>query len=191
MLQPDLQFTFTPASYAEGQVGLLDDFSGVTCGTWQHRPQSTGFVRARSTSIFEPPAIQPNYLGVEPDRRALVAGIRLARQFLNTDSMKQFAIKERQPGHEASSDEDLLDWARDTGSTTYHLVGTCRMGPASDPGAVVDDQLRVRGVDALRVVDASIMPRVTSGNTNAPTIMIAEKAADMIRGRDALPAADV
>lgn len=189
--RPDLQFTFTPASYAEGQVGLLDKFPGVTCGTWQHRPESTGYVRAKSTNIFDPPAIQPNYLGMESDRRVLLAGIRLARQFLNTDAMRRFSVDEKQPGAAATSDDDLLDWARETGSTTYHLVGTCRMGPESDPTAVVDNQLRVRGVDALRVVDASVMPCLTSGNTNAATIMIAEKAADMIRGRRALSAAEV
>ncbi len=188
---PDLQFTFTPASYAEGQVGLLDDFAGVTCGVWQHRPLSVGYVRARSTDVSVDPEIQPNYLGMEQDRRALTAGIRLGRQFLSSDPLKKYAIEHRQPGADASTDDELLDWARDTGSTVYHLVGTCRMGPDSDPSAVVDHQLRVRGVERLRVVDASIMPAVTSGNTNAPTIMIAEKAADMIRGRTALtPAPD-
>lgn len=188
---PDLQFTFTPASYAEGQVGLLDNFAGVTCGVWQHRPQSVGYVRARSGDVSQAPEIQPNYLGVEEDRRALTAGIRLARKFLSSDPLKKYSIQEKQPGADASTDDELLDWARDTGSTVYHLVGTCRMGPDSDPSAVVDSQLRVRGVDGLRVVDASIMPSVTSGNTNAPTIMIAEKAADMIRGRSALAAAPV
>jgi choline dehydrogenase len=183
--QPDLQFTFTPASYREGQPGLLDDVPGVTCGIWQHRPESVGYVRARSTDPFEQPIIQPNYLEAERDRQALLGGIRLGRRFLATPELSPWIQSEFKPGPERVSDDELLDWAYREGSTAYHLVGTCRMGPEDDPMAVVDPQLRVRGVQGLRVVDASVMPAVTSGNTNAPTMMIAEKASDLIRGRPA------
>ncbi len=180
---PDLQMTFTPASYQDGQVGLLDDYPGMTCGCWQHRPESRGYIRAASSSPFDSPRVQPNYLALEVDRQALVGGIKLARRFLSTPELSGFGVTETHPGPDAQSDDELLDWARDTGSTVYHLVGTCRMGPKSDPMSVVDAELKVHGLDALRVVDASVMPAVTSGNTNAPTIMIAEKAADMILGR--------
>jgi choline dehydrogenase len=188
---PDLQFVFTPASYKEGSVGLLDNFPGMTCGVWQHRPDSSGYVRIRSIDAFDYPTIQPNYLAAEHDRRVLVAGMRLARKFYHTPQLAPYYEREELPGDEAQSDDELLSYAYSNGSTAFHLVGTCRMGPASDPNAVVDDQLRVRGVEGLRVVDASVMPAVTSGNTNAPTMMIAEKAADMIRGRSPLPAAGV
>ena len=105
----------------------------------------------------------------------MISGTRLARRFLNTPQLAPFFVREELPGAAAVSDDELLDFAYRTGSTTFHLVGTCRMGPDGDPSAVVDDRLRVRGVDGLRVVDASVMPAVTSGNTNAPTLMIGEK----------------
>lgn len=180
---PDLQFTFTPASYKLGQPGLLDSFPGMTVGVWQHRPQSTGWVRVRSADPAEYPDIQPNYLDSEVDRRTLVAGIRLARDFLATPELRAYNAGETSPGTQAQSNEALLDWAYREGSTAYHLAGSCRMGPESDSMAVVDADLRVHGLERLRVVDASVMPAVTSGNTNAPTMMIAEKAADMILGR--------
>ena len=175
----------TPASYREGSVGLLDDFPGMTCGAWQQRPESRGHVRLRSASPQEAPLVQPNYLDHETDRRVLVAGIRLARRFLNTPALAPYLDSEELPGADAQTDAELLDFARTRGSTVYHLIGTCRMGPAGDPTAVVDDELRVRGLQGLRVVDASIMPAMPSANTNASTLMIAEKAADLIRGRTA------
>jgi choline dehydrogenase len=181
--QPDLQFTFTPASYSKGRVGLLDSFPGMTCGIWQHRPESVGWVKIRSDDPFEAPLVQPNYLEAEADRRALLGGIKLGRQFLGTTALAPWFDVESSPGPDAVSDDDLLDWAYREGSTAYHVVGTCRMGPDSDPMAVVDPELRLRGIQGLRVVDASIMPSVTSGNTNAPTMMIAEKASDLILGR--------
>ena len=181
--QPDLQFTFTPASYSKGRVGLLDSFPGMTCGIWQHRPESVGWVKVRSDDPFETPLIQPNYLEAEADRRALLGGIKLGRQFLGTTALAPWFDVERSPGPDAVSDDDLLDWAYREGSTAYHVVGTCRMGPDSDPMAVVDPELRLRGIRGLRVVDASIMPSVTSGNTSAPTMMIAEKASDLILDR--------
>lgn len=187
---PDLQCVFTPGSYAPGKTYILDDYPGVTAGAWQHRPESSGWVRATSADVFEDPEIQPNYLSHPDDRRVHLGGIRLVRRMLATPELAAFVERETLPGADAQTDEELLDFARANGTTTYHLVGTCRMGPASDPSAVVDDQLRVHGLAGLRVVDASIMPSMTSANTYATTLMIAEKAADMIRGRPPLPAAE-
>ncbi len=183
---PDLQGVFSPASYKQGFVGLLDDYPGMTCGVWQHRPESFGYVRARSTDPFEDPIIQPNYLTDQMDRRVLVAGMRLARKLLHTPELAPYFDGDALPGPEAQRDDELLDYARQYGSTAYHLIGTARMGPATDRTAVVDDQLRVHGLAGLRVVDASIMPNMPSANTYCSTMMIAEKAADMIRGRPAL-----
>ncbi len=181
--QPDLQCVFTPGSYKEGQVYVLDDYPGVTAGAWQHRPESTGWVRAKSRDVFDDPEIQPNYLKDENDRRVHLGGIRLIRRALNRPEMAPFLETETLPGVNMQSDDELLDFAYRNGSTTYHLIGTARMGPATDPMAVVDDRLLVHGMTGLRVVDASIMPSMTSANTYATTLMIAEKASDFIRGR--------
>jgi len=183
---PDLQGVFSPASYKQGFVGLLDDYPGMTCGVWQHRPESIGYVRARSADLFEDPAIQPNYLADPIDRHVLIAGMRLARKLLHTPELTPYFDGDALPGTEVQSDDELLDYARQYGSTAYHLIGTARMGPATDRTAVVDDQLRVHGLAGLRVVDASIMPSMPSANTYCSTLMIAEKAADMIRGRPPL-----
>jgi choline dehydrogenase len=182
----DMQGVFSPASYKDGFVGLLDDFPGMTCGVWQHRPESIGYVRARSADVFTDPIIQPNYLSDSMDRRVLVAGMKLARRLLRSPELARYYEKEELPGAALQSDDELLDFARRYGSTAYHLIGTARMGPATDPSAVVDDQLRVHGMQGLRVVDASIMPNMPSSNTYASTMMIAEKASDMIRGKPAL-----
>jgi choline dehydrogenase len=184
---PDLQGVFSPASYKEGFVGLLDDYPGMTCGVWQHRPESMGYVRARSTDPFEDPVIQPNYLADPMDRRVLLAGLRLARRLLHAPELAPYFDHDVLPGPEVQSDDEWLDHARRYGSTSYHLIGTARMGPESDRTSVVDDQLRVHGLQSLRVVDASIMPSMPSANTYCSTMMIAEKASDMIRGRPPLP----
>lgn len=177
---PDLQMTFTPASYKEGVAGLLDSFDGMTCGVWQQRPESTGYVRARSRDPREHPAIQPNYLSAEIDRAAIVSGIKLARRLLETDPLKPYFVRRESPGPEIATDDEILDFARRKGSTVFHLMGSCRMGPAEDRRSVVDDRLRVHGVERLRVIDASIMPSMPSANTMAATYMIAEKGADAI-----------
>ncbi|WP_421992769.1 GMC family oxidoreductase [Roseococcus sp.] len=182
--QPDLQCVFTPGSYKEGMVYVLDDYPGMTAGAWQHRPESKGWVRARSADVFEDPEIQPNYLSDENDRRVHIGGMRLLRRMLATPQLAPFVDTETLPGHDVQTDDELLDFAFKNGSTTYHLIGTARMGPDTDPMAVVDDRLRVRGLQGLRVVDASIMPSMTSANTYATTLMIAEKASDFIRGRE-------
>lgn len=184
---PDVQGVFSPASYRQGFVGLLDTFPGMTCGVWQHRPESVGYVRARSSDPFEDPVIQPNYLSDPMDRRVLLAGMRRARRLLHTPELAAYFDGDVLPGPEVQSDDEFLDFARRYGSTSYHLIGTARMGPANDRTTVVDDQLRVHGLQALRVVDASIMPNMPSANTYCSTMMIAEKASDMIRGRSPLP----
>lgn len=179
----DLQFVFAPASYKLGNHGLLADHPGFTVAAWQHRPESKGWVRARSADPIEKPLIQPNYLSEEIDRKVTVAAMKLSRKLMQSNALKPFFDGEEYPGAEVQSDDELLDAARHWGSTTYHVMGTCRMGPASDPTAVVDDTLKVRGIESLRVIDASIMPSMLSANLNAGTMMIAEKGADLILGK--------
>ena len=188
--RPDLEFVFAPASFRGGVVGLLDGWPGMTLGIWQGRPESRGSVQARTASPFDAPRIQPNYLTDERDQRVLIDGIRLGRKMMSTSTLAPFVAQEEVPGDKYQTDEELLDFARETGATVYHVVGTCRMGPAYRRDSVVDHQLCVHGLQGLRVVDASIMPRLPSVNTNASTLMIAEKASDMILGLPPLHPAD-
>jgi choline dehydrogenase len=181
--RPDILVTFTPGSFKEGFLGVLDDIPGMTLGAWQLRPHSSGHVKALSRDLFDVPEIQPNYLSAEVDRQVLLSGQRLIRKLINETSLSRYVAEEVLPGPTARTDDDLMAYARRQGLGGYHYCGTCKMGPESDRSSVVDSNLRVHGIDRLRVVDASIMPDITSGNTNAPTMMIAEKAADMIRGR--------
>ena len=160
----------------------------MTIASWQQRPDSIGYIRARSADPFEHPVIQPNYLVAENDRHVLLAGMKLARRLLASQPLSKYYEREEFPGPQVQSDEELLGAAKQRGTTTFHLMGTCRMAPDSDPTAVVDDQLRVRGLSGLRVVDASVMPTMPSANLNASVLMIAEKAADMIRGKAPLEA---
>lgn len=178
LTDPDLQFVFTPASYTDGAIGELQKTPGMTCGIWQMRPESKGYVRARSTDPEDPPAIQPNYLATEGDQRAIVEGLKWCRRFLATDALAPYRGDETLPGPAVDGDAALLAYARQKGGTVYHAVSTCRMG--SDPAAVVDSSLRVHGIDRLRVIDASVMPTMPSANTNAATLMIAEKGADLV-----------
>ncbi len=178
----DIQFVFAPASYKLGKHGLLGDHPGFTVAAWQHRPDSKGWVRLRSVDPFEKPIIQPNYLSEESDRAVTIKAMRLARSLMHTKSMSPYFDGEEYPGSEIESDDELLDAARHWGSTTYHVMGTCRMGPDSDPMAVVDDNLRVKGIANLRVIDASIMPTMLSANLNAGAMMIGEKGADLVLG---------
>jgi choline dehydrogenase len=133
--------------------------------------------------VFVDPEIQPNYLSHPTDRQVTLGGLRLIRRLLATPELARYVAWETLPGKDATTDDELLDFARNNGATAYHLIGTARMGPATDPTAVVDDRLRVHGVENLRVVDASIMPSMPSANTYASTLMIAERASDLIRGR--------
>ncbi len=176
----DLQFHMMPLSVA--RPGVVDTFSGYTFCTNQSRPESRGEIMISSADPVLPPVIQPNYLAEKTDREAMISGIRMLRQIATAPAFAAFRDVEHRPGDAVQTDEAILDYVRRTGATMYHPVGTCRMGP--DREAVVDTTLRVNGVEGLRVVDASVMPRLISGNTNAPTIMIAEKAADIIKARD-------
>ncbi len=178
----DLQLTFTPASYRQGVQSALEDEPGATVAVWQHRPESRGHVRARSADPLAKPEIQPNYLADEMDRRVIVDGIGLARRLMRTEPLAPYFAHEALPGDAVRTEGEILDFARGIGTTAFHLSGTCRMGPATDPEAVVDDRLRVHGIEGLRIADASIMPQITSANTNAAVLMIGEKAADMILG---------
>ena len=182
---PDYTVIFTPASYKEGKLGSLDNYPGMTCGAWQMRPESTGYVRIRSANPAEPPIIQPNYLSAEKDRQVLLRAIRAARDILATPELAPYYDMEMMPGSGKVSDADLLEFARNYGSSTYHLCGACRMGAEGDQSAVVDDQLRVHGMVGLRVADSSVMPAIVSANTYATTLMIGEKASDLILGRSA------
>ena len=182
----DLQFIFTPASYKQGVHGLLDDHPGFTIAAWQHRPDSKGWVRLHSADPFAKPLIQPNYLEQASDRRVLLSAMRLARALMHTKAMQPYLDYEEYPGDSVQTDDELLEAARSYGNTTFHVMGTCRMGPDTDPTAVVDDQLRVRGMEGLRVIDASIMPSMISANLNAATMMIAEKGSDLVLGKPAL-----
>ena len=177
---PDLQFVFAPGSYKPGQVYVLDDFPGATCGFTQQRPESLGTIRITSPDPLVDPAIQPNYLAAEKDQLVTIAGIRLARQFTQAAPLAGFLQAELSPGADVQSDDELLDFARQTGNTGYHLVGSCMMGPASNPMAVVGPDLKVHGLDGVRVIDASVMPFVPSANTCATTLMLAEKGADLV-----------
>ena len=178
---PDLQGVFTPASYKEGYVGLLDDFPGMTAGVWQHRPESRGQVRVSSSDPFAAPTINANYLNHPNDQATLIRGIRLARRLLQSQALAPYYDSETLPGPMCDSDSELLDFARRYGVSSYHVNGTARMGPESDPHAVVDAQLRVRGVQNLRVADSSVMPAMPSANICAATMMIGNKAADLIK----------
>ncbi|MFL2934819.1 MAG: GMC family oxidoreductase [Thalassobaculaceae bacterium] len=182
----DLQLTFTPASYKEGVQSQLDDQPGFTIASWQQRPESLGFVKIRSDNPFEPPVIQPNYLEAEEDRKVLIAGMKLARRLMRSEPLAPYFEFEQYPGDHIQTDDELLQIARERGTTTFHVMGSCRMGPSSDATSVVDDKLRVRGIDNLRVVDASIMPTMLSANLNAGAMMIGEKGADMILDKPAL-----
>lgn len=186
----DLQLTFTPASYTMGRQAVLDKFPGMSLASWQQRPESSGYVKAVSSDPFDKPLIQPNYLSHETDRRVLLAGMKTARKILRSAPMAPYFDGEEFPGPDVQTDDELMDAAKVRATTTFHPMGTCRMGPITDKSAVVDDQLRVHGLQGLRVVDASVMPRMPSANLNAAVIMIAEKASDMILGRDPLAAAD-
>ena len=151
----------------------------MTTGLWQMRPESCGHVMAQSADPRMQPSINPNYLAEERDRRTVIASIRMARDWFAQPAFQPYVTGEKLPGQDVQSDDEILEFAREVGSTVFHASCSCRMGP--DPMSVVDDRLRVNGMERLRVIDASIMPTVTSTNTNAPTIMIAEKGAVMVK----------
>ena len=175
---PDVKISVAPFSSDKLQDGL-HPWSGFGLTVYQLRPESRGEIRLKSANPADPPAMLPNYLATETDRRAIVDGLKIGRRILATSPMRHYVSEEYQPGASVTTDEQLLLHAKNTGNTVFHPTSTCKMGV--DAMAVVDPELRVYGIAGLRVVDASIMPTVISGNTNAATIMIGEKAADMVR----------
>ena len=182
---PDIQFHFLPGSGLEAGVTQLGEH-GCTLNSAFLRPHSRGTVRLASADPLEHPLIDPNYLAEEYDRAMSIGGFRLAREIMAQPAFRPYLRAERLPGPDVRSDAEILAYARQHGKTDYHPVGTCKMG--TDELAVVDPALRVRGIERLRVCDSSIMPRLVSSNTNAPTLMIGEKAADLIKGVDERPA---
>ena len=176
---PDLQFVFTPASYTEGMIGKLQNTPGITCGVWQSRPHSRGYVKAISNDINAPPLIQPNYLKEQIDQDLMIEGVKRCRALLKTSNINEISLRENLPGKDIKTDKEILDYIRNNGGTVYHAIGSCRMG--IDNNAVVNSELKVNGIQNLRIADASIMPTMPSGNTNAATMMIAEKASDLIK----------
>jgi len=174
---PDIQFHFASLS-AEMAGAKPHPWSGCTFSVCQLRPESRGTVMIQSRDPKRAPAMQANYLSTEVDRRCAVAGIKFARRLAATSALQPYIAEEYRPGAAASTDEELLEFAREYGATIFHPSGTCKMG--SDPMAVVDARLRVHGVRGLRVVDCSVMPTLVSGNTNSPVVMMAEKASHMI-----------
>ena len=184
LASPDLQLLFTPGSYDPARVGRLESAPGMTVAVCVVRPDSRGRIMARSPDPAAAPAIEPNYLSAPSDMAALLSGVATTRAIFAQPPLASHSAAETAPGPEIRSEEALADFARAAGSNLHHPVGTCRMG--EDPLAVVDSRLKVRGIEGLRVIDASVMPTVTTGNTNAPTIMIGEKGAQMIREDAAL-----
>ncbi|HEX3576126.1 MAG TPA: GMC family oxidoreductase N-terminal domain-containing protein [Rhodopila sp.] len=182
---PDLQLLFTPASYDASKFGELEREDGMTVAVCPVRPDSRGTIMIQSADPSEKPVITPNYLSDPADIRVLTTGMRLARKIFASPAIAEYSAAETLPGPDITTDDGLLDYARRYGTTIYHPVGTCRMGDG--PTAVVDSRLRVRGLHGLRVIDASVMPTLTTGNTNAPTIMIGEKGAAMIIEDHAAP----
>ncbi len=174
---PDVQIHFLIFS-SETAGANVHPFSGFMASVCQLRPDSRGFVRIKSADPATPPAIQPRYLTARNDIETIVAGLKQLREVMNRPVMRKLIAEERLPGDKIVTDADLLEYARNTGTTVYHPTSTCRMGP--DPAAVVDERLRVRGFERLRVIDASIMPSLVSGNTNAAAVMIGEKGSDMV-----------
>jgi len=177
---PDVEFHVIPFS-ADRPGEPLHPFPGFTVSTCQLRPESRGRLELRSADPADAPKIFPNYLATETDRRTMVDGLELIRRIAAQPALRPYVAEEHLPGPACRSREDLLAYVREKGTTIFHPTSTCAMGPASDPMAVVDPRLRVHGLEGLRVADASIMPTVVSGNTNAACIMIGERCADFIR----------
>ena len=174
---PDIQYHFQPLSADKPGIEM-HPFSGITLSVCQLRPESRGRIEIKSPNPRAYPAIYPNYLSADRDCQTAIDSLKFTRRLVNTEALKPFIVGEHLPGPGVQTDDELLDSARNIAQTIYHPTSTCKMGV--DAMAVVNERLQVHGIEGLRVVDASVMPTITSGNTNAPTIMIAEKASDMI-----------
>jgi choline dehydrogenase-like flavoprotein len=174
----DAQYFFMHASYANAAERVLDKLPGMTIGVTQLRPESVGTIHIKSPDPSAGPSIRPNFLSSPVDRECMVRSMQIARRIVERPALRRHVVEEMSPGIEVRSDADWLAFARQNGQTIYHPIGTCRMG--EDDAAVVDLRLRVRGMSGLRIVDASVMPRMVSGNIQAAVMMVAEKAADLI-----------
>ena len=178
---PDVQMHLVPYSVKDPKRRKLQEFPSMTGTCYQLRPQSLGSIHIKSAEPREQPAIRFNFLADPIDQRTMVDGFRMVRKIMGAGPMDPYRGEEFSPGAAVASDGDILSWIRNNSETAYHPIGTCRMGPG--PECVVDDRLKVHGLAGLRIADASIMPTMPSGNTNAPCIMVGEKAADLILGR--------
>jgi choline dehydrogenase-like flavoprotein len=179
--RPDLQFHFLVGAGIEAGVPKIGSGAGCTLNSYTLRPRARGSVTLRSADPADAPVIDPNFLGDPYDLRISTEGVKISREIMNQPAARRFVKKEHFPGDRVRTQADFEDYARRYGRTSYHPVGTCRMG--GDAAAVVDPELKVRAVEGLRICDSSIMPRLVSSNTNAASIMIGEKAADLILGR--------
>jgi choline dehydrogenase len=185
---PDLQYHFAPVYFMEHGFANPEEGMGFSIGATQLRPESRGRITLASDDPFDDPVIDPRYLTDDRDMAVLLAGLKEAREIATASALDEYRGEEIWPGEDVQTDAELREHIRETCHTVYHPVGTCKMG--DDEEAVVDDELRVHGVDGLRVVDASVMPTLVGGNTNAPTIAIAEKAADLVTAEEPVPADD-
>ncbi len=176
---PDVQMHIVPYAIKNPKKRQLHDFPGMTIACYQLRPESTGSIHIRSADPNDQPAIRFNFLADHIDQRAMIDGFRMMRRIVEAAPMDAYRGEEFSPGKAINTDDEILGWIRSYAETAYHPIGTCRMGPG--PNCVVDDQLRVHGLTGLRIADASIFPTMPSGNTNAPSIMVGEKAADLLR----------
>jgi len=176
---PDLQLLYTPTSYTGRVIGDLEKKPGISVAICPVRPESRGTIMAENPDPMARPIIRPNYLSAESDSHVLFSGIQQTKSILEAPALAEVSLGQTVPTRDINTVEDAKQWAKDEGATIYHPVGTCKMG--EDAMSVVDSRLKVHGIDGLRIVDASVMPTVTTGNTNAPTIMIGEKAAAMIK----------
>ena len=177
---PDIQMHLVPYSIKDPKTRKLQDFPSMTIACYQLRPESLGSIHIRSKDAKAQPAIRFNFLADPIDQAAMTAGFRMMRKIVDAAPMDDYRDSEYSPGPSVKSDDEILTWIRNNSQTAYHPIGTCRMGPAG-PSTVVDDKLKVHGLDGLRVADASIFPTMPSGNTNAPSIMVGEKAADILK----------
>jgi choline dehydrogenase len=176
---PDVQMHLVPYSLKDPKKRLLQDFPSMTIACYQLRPESLGSIHIKSPDPDAQPAIRFNFLADSIDQRAMVDGFRMMRKIMAQPAMARLRGEEFSPGEQVKSDEEILTWIRNNSQTAYHPIGTCRMGQG--PNTVVDEKLRVHGLSGLRIADASIFPTMPSGNTNAPSIMVGEKAADLLR----------